>query len=459
MISDAPYLLVRAASVYIAVLLTLVLWLWRRPPPRVIAGAVLACFWNLPVLLALQVAARRFGWWQFDARGGLLLGMPVELYLSWVWLWGFVPAIALNSLPLRVVMALALAVDLVLMPAAAPVLRLGSTWLLGESIGLLAGLLPGQLLARWTARGAHLPVRAAMQVLAFTGLLLFVLPAIVIEGSGGTWFNSTARPMWQITLLAQGLVLPGLLGLTAVQEFVQRGGGTPVPFDPPQRLVTTGIYSYVRNPMQLSATVLLLVLGIILHNVFVSAAAFMAHLYSIGLAGWDEDEDLRRRFGNGWTAYRRSVRPWLPQWRPWHQPEHPVARLFVSERCDMCREVGQWFESRGAWGLSIVPAEVHPSGSLTRITYEPAGGARAAVGVEALGRALEHIHLGWALLGFLLRLPLVRQLSQLLADASGGEARTIPVERRTTCPRFENAAQGRQTQPTAVPTNTSFRRY
>ena len=62
---------------------------------------------------------------------------------------------------------------------------------------------------------------------------------------------------------------------------------------------------------------------------------------------------------------------------------------------------------------------------MTRITYEPADGSRAATGVEAVARALEHIHLGWALLGFLLRLPIICQLAQLLADASGAEPRRI----------------------------------
>ena len=57
---------------------------------------------------------------------------------------------------------------------------------------------------------------------------------------------------------------PALLGLAAVQEFAVRGSGTPVPFDPPKRLVTTGPYAYVRNPMQLSAALVMLGWGAIL---------------------------------------------------------------------------------------------------------------------------------------------------------------------------------------------------
>jgi hypothetical protein len=54
------------------------------------------------------------------------------------------------------------------------------------------------------------------------------------------------------------------------------------------------------------------------------------------------------------------------------------------------------------------------------------------VGIEALGRALEHTHLGWAAVGWFLRLPIVRPLAQLLTDASGGEPRRI-ARRRTRC--------------------------
>lgn len=427
MIPDDRYLLVRAASLYLAVTVTAVLWAWRRPNARAATGAVLACFWNMPVVLALDLAAARFGWWQFDARGGLLLGIPVELYLSWVWLWSVVPALAFPSMSLGAVLIVVLAADVALMPLATPVVTLGSWWLVGELIGLAVSVLPGQLLARWTAREERLAGRATLQVLAFSSLLLFLLPAVVIDGSGGTWLNPLALPTWQLSVHVQALAIPALLGLTAVQEFVTRGGGTPVPFDPPRRLVTTGVYAYVGNPMQLSAAVMLLLLGILLHNAWVSAAGVMAHVYSTGLAGWDEDQDLRKRFGEEWHAYRRGVRRWVPRFRPWHPPLHPPARLFIADSCGMCHQVRRWFERRGARQLTIVPAESHPSGRLTRITYESPDGTLASSGIGAVARALEHIHLGWALLGFFLRLPVVAPLAQLLADASGAEPRSIPT--------------------------------
>jgi protein-S-isoprenylcysteine O-methyltransferase Ste14 len=426
-----PYLIVRAGCLYLAVVLTIVAWAFRRPGPRAMAGAMLAFTWNLPALLILHVVAARAGWWQFDAEGGLLLGMPVDLWLAWACLWGVIPAFAFPSLPLILVAALALAFDLVLMPLAHPVVQLGPAWLAGEVAGIAAGLVPAQLLARWTTRDEHLEARALLQVIAFSGLVVIILPAIAIAGSGSPWVNPLTRPVWQIGLIVQLLALPAVLGLTAVQEFVTRGGGTPVPFDPPKRIVTTGIYAYVGNPMQLSAVVLLVVLGAVLQNPWVAAAGVMAHIYSIGLAGWDEDEDLRRRFGADWPAYRQRVRRWVPGWRPWYGGEEPTATLFVSEECGMCRSVGDWYRRRGVRGLAIVAAESHPSGALMRITYEPADGSRAASGIDAVARALEHTHVGWAMTGAFLRLPIVLPLAQLLADASGAEPRRVGVHERS----------------------------
>ena len=414
--------MIRAAALYFSAVLTLAVWLWRRPAQRQLAGIALAFAWNLPALLLLHVAAVKLGWWQFEAQGGMLLGIPVDLYLEWAWLWAVLGALTLSRrVSLVLVAVIALALDIVLMPLASPVIQLGPAWLIGEAVGLGFVFMPGQLLARWTAEDRRLCERVLLQVGAFTDLMLFVLPAVVLDGSGTSWVSPLERPLWQLGLFLQLLMLPAVFGLTAVQEFATRGAGTPVPFDPPARLVTSGVYAYVANPMQLAAVALLLCVGVIVENAWVAAAGVMAHLYSIGLAGWREDEDLQARFGAEWSAYRRAVRRWVPRLRPWQPENQAPAILFVAASCEVCRSVADWFEARRTAGLSIVPAETHASGALQRITYQPADGTRAVAGIHAIARAFEHIHLGWAWVGFLLRLPIVASVVQLLVDASGGQ--------------------------------------
>jgi len=311
------------------------------------------------------------------------------------------------------------------MPLAAPVVQLGPGWLWGEAAALLACLLPGLALARSTAADTRLGARVCLQIGAFTGLMLFVLPAIVAEAHRGTWIDLRSRPAWQLSLIVQLLAAPAAIGLSAVQEFAVRGKGTPLPFDPPRRMVTSGIYAYIRNPMQTSAVLLLIGYGAAVANIWLALAGVMAHLYSIGLAGWDEDGDLRSRFGDRWTAYRAGVPRWVPRLRPWHDAAVAPARLYVAESCGMCREVARWFDARGARHLTIIPAETHRSGSLRRITYEAGDDRYRAHGVEAVARSLEHVHLGWAVVGCVVRLPPIAQIAQLLADASGAGPREI----------------------------------
>lgn len=422
---DETRLLIRAAALYFPIVAGAAAALYRRPDRRVLIGALMALAWQGPSLIALHVIALANGWWRFDATGGLLLGMPIDLWLGWALLWGPVLFIALPRMPLATVTAIALGIDLLLMPAAAPVVVLGDRWLLGEATGLAVCLVPSQLLARWTSEGRRLAARASLQAIAFSALLAWLLPAIALENSGSTWRNPFTQSPWVLSIVIQLLAVPAIAGLSAVQEFVTRGGGTPIPFDPPQRIVTTGVYAYVANPMQLAAVLVLIGVGALIVNVWVALAGAMAVVYSAGLAYWDEDQDLRERFGDAWGAYRGKVRQWWPRIRPWYDDDVPIAVLYVSEECGMCREVAYWYRSRGVRGLTILAAEDHPQDTLNRITYESIDGAYRATGTDAIGRALEHIHLGWAFAGLVMRLPIISPLVQLIVDASGGQPRRV----------------------------------
>ena len=409
---------------YLAVVITVAVWLARRPSARQRAGLWLGFAWNLPAVLLLQVVAASFHWWTFEANGGLILGMPVDLCLVWAWLWAL-PALAFPSLPLGAVMAVAVVADVFLMPLASPTVRLGQTWLVGEAAAVAVALLPAQLLARWTANDKRLHERAVLQVIAFAGLIVFVLPVMAIAGASTSWSDPRHWSRLRLSVMLQLLAVPAIVGISAVQEFVTRGRGTPVPFDPPKRLVTSGLYAYVGNPMQMAGVLLLLLLGFALRNVWVAAAGVMAHVYSAGIAGWDENADLRVRFGTGWIEYHRAVRRWWPRWRPWHDYQAPPATLYVSQFCGMCNEVGAWFIARGVTHLRIAPAHEHPSRTLTRISYESGDGVVVVTGIVAVARALEHVHFGWAMIAAALRLPIICQGVQLIVDASGGEPRRV----------------------------------
>jgi hypothetical protein len=150
----------------------------------------------------------------------------------------------------------------------------------------------------------------------------------------------------------------------------------------------------------------------------------MSVVYSEGIARWDEDHDLVARAGDGWEDYRRSVRRWVPRWKRWHRgAEESSARLYVDSDCPECSQLGGWLLDRGPVGMSIEPARSYPGPALERITYDPGDGSAHERGVAAVARALEHLSLGWALMGMLARLPVLVRVLQFLTDASGGEPR------------------------------------
>jgi hypothetical protein len=178
--------------------------------------------------------------------------------------------------------------------------------------------------------------------------------------------------------------------------------------------------------MQLSCAAVVTAWGALIRNPWVALAGVMSFIYSAGLANWDEGADLKIRFGEPWLRYRRHVRPWRLRRQPWHDPALPFPRLYVSETCGPCSEVRRWFIARHALALEIVPAEDHPTRDLDRMTYDPMDGSPPEDGVRAFARGLEHINLGWALAGAMLRLPGMCEFVQLLMDASSLGPRTIP---------------------------------
>lgn len=119
-----------------------------------------------------------------------------------------------------------------------------------------------------------------------------------------------ALPHWfrPIGLMLAGLGM--LLAGACVATFVTRGRGTPAPFDPPREFVVTGPYRYVRNPMYIGGTLVILGAGLILSSPAIVILGFafvlIMHLFVVLY----EEPALTRRFGAAYEAYRGSVDRW-----------------------------------------------------------------------------------------------------------------------------------------------------
>jgi protein-S-isoprenylcysteine O-methyltransferase Ste14 len=89
-------------------------------------------------------------------------------------------------------------------------------------------------------------------------------------------------------------------------------GGTPALVDPPRRLVVTGAYRHVRNPMYLA--VLLTIAGWVLFFQYSELVKFwlITALVLHALVRIVEEPLLRRTFGDAYAEYCRSVNRWIP---------------------------------------------------------------------------------------------------------------------------------------------------
>lgn len=103
-----------------------------------------------------------------------------------------------------------------------------------------------------------------------------------------------------------------LLGV-CIFEFARSGRGTLSPMDPPRHLVVRGLYRYVRNPMYLSVTTM--VLGELLLTRSTALALYWAGWFvcvNLFVMGYEEPT-LRDQFGESYERYTRRVPRWIPR--------------------------------------------------------------------------------------------------------------------------------------------------
>ncbi|MGN0063721.1 MAG: methyltransferase family protein [Nocardioides sp.] len=375
-----------------------------------VPAASLATLWAWLAVVAVEEVQT---WWEFADAPTSFAGMPLEVSWGWALLWGALPVLAGGS---RWLWLAGIAwVDAATMPLLTPLVRLEDGWLYGEVLLLVTAAAPALLLGYATTARRFLIARVLLQMTLFTGLFTWLVPTVTMRLDGVGWADVVDHSYPVRSLLLTVTVLLGVPVLAAVAELAA-AGGTPYPWDPPERLVTTGPYAYLANPMQLGMSGLLLVLSLAAGSPRLGLAAAFAVLFSVVLAERHEHATLTARWP-GYADYRRHVRNWWPRWRPYATAP---ATLWVSETCTLCDATGVALDGLGHTGLERRAAEGAPV-PLTRMRWQApeAAGAGTDDGVAAFARALEHTTVPWAWLGWCVRLPGVRQVLQLVADACG----------------------------------------
>ncbi len=113
-------------------------------------------------------------------------------------------------------------------------------------------------------------------------------------------------------LIAAGIAL---YVACAFWGFALRGQGTPLPLDPPKKLVVEGPYAVVRNPMYWSVASAMLGEAAVFHSWALAEWATAFFLGANVFVLFFEEPALRRKFNTEYEEYCRRVPRWLPRFK------------------------------------------------------------------------------------------------------------------------------------------------
>ncbi|MGO9340599.1 MAG: methyltransferase family protein [Terracidiphilus sp.] len=167
-------------------------------------------------------------------------------------------------------------------------------------------------------------VTAKARVSAALGTAIFLIVAPGTFAAFIPWWISHWRIHSSFPGFAAVRVIGGLLiaagmivVLDAFARFALQGIGTPAPIYPTRRLVVSGPYRYVRNPMYIAVVSLVLGQALLFGDI---------HLLVYGLCAWlathlfvllYEEPTLRRSFPDDYAAFTANVPRWIPRLTPW----------------------------------------------------------------------------------------------------------------------------------------------
>jgi protein-S-isoprenylcysteine O-methyltransferase Ste14 len=126
------------------------------------------------------------------------------------------------------------------------------------------------------------------------------------------WRFAAPLPGPPASVAGVAFVALGLLSLVeSFARFVVEGWGTPAPVAPPRKLVVSGQYRYVRNPMYVAVIAIVGGQALLLGSGRLAAyAALLGLLFHAWVIGFEEPR-LAAQFGQDYRNYRKNVGRWL----------------------------------------------------------------------------------------------------------------------------------------------------
>lgn len=397
---------IRTAIVGLLLLLLLLFFTKKKQCKKTNWSLFYNFIWILFSLPILNYYFTNLNYWSFKEES--LIKLPFDILFIWMFLW-ILPFYIFKGKYIIIISLVLFWIDLLIMPYLdkIEILKLNSNWLIGEILLIILVFIPSYLWAKFSFENKNVELRAFFQVIVMSMFLLIVIPFSVKTFTGDNFSLEFSVIWFQVIFI---LALPSLI---SVIDLVEKGGGTPFPYDKTQNLVRTGVYAYIKNPIQWSFTVLFIPLSIYHESYFLLFGAAISILYTVGVSNNQENEDMKIRFGDLWTNYKKTTPNWCFLWIPRHIPK---GTIYFKQNCNQCEGIKTWFENRQLNNLEVKYSNTYIGEELLKVTYVHHTGQEYK-SVKALANALEHIHLGYASLGWMMRFPIVNFMLQTIVDA------------------------------------------
>lgn len=144
-------------------------------------------------------------------------------------------------------------------------------------------------------------------VKATSGRIFVVYPLLLLPVEWLLQGTELRLQLAGVPLLVWGYLQYRLSG----QYRTRVGGGGPGLGKPPERLVSSGIYAYTRNPMYLGLLIFLAGLAICLRS-YLGLLVMLLHIPWFHRRVIGDEARLRDMFGDEYTAYTQRVKRWIP---------------------------------------------------------------------------------------------------------------------------------------------------
>ena len=156
--------------------------------------------------------------------------------------------------------------------------------------------------------------------------LFFVVAPLVLAGYVPWWMTH-----WQFGPAFFGLELTRAIGLMLIiagvpgvvdsfARFALQGLGTPAPIAPTQKLVVTGLYRYVRNPIYVGVVAVIFGQALLFADQRLLSYAALLWLFFHVWVLVIEEPTLKETFGAQYEDFRANVPRWVPRLTPRRVP-------------------------------------------------------------------------------------------------------------------------------------------